>query len=116
MTDHGTSRLPVCADRKHSASQRVANEKAHRNGRAFSKLLVAWGGIEPPTQGFSALIDRFDYVRLQADAAPIKFGVRVSVLLYTLLNFASCVKVFALYPSDVFHSFCKSLCFSPQKL
>jgi hypothetical protein len=42
---------------------------------------VAWGGIEPPTQGFSALIDRFDYVRLQADAAPIKFGVRVFVLL-----------------------------------
>jgi hypothetical protein len=22
-------------------------------------LLVAWGGIEPPTQGFSTLIDRF---------------------------------------------------------
>ena len=78
--------------------------------------MVAWGGIEPPTQGFSALIDRFDYVRLQADAAPIKFGVRVSVLLYTLLNFASCVKVFALYPSDVFYSFFNSLCFSPQKL
>jgi hypothetical protein len=27
---------------------------------------VAWGGIEPPTQGFSTLIDRFDSVRNQA--------------------------------------------------
>jgi hypothetical protein len=24
--------------------------------------LVAWGGIEPPTQGFSTLIDRFETV------------------------------------------------------
>ena len=55
MTDHGTSRFAVCADRNYSASQRVANEKAHHNGWAFSKLLVAWGGIEPPTQGFSVL-------------------------------------------------------------
>jgi hypothetical protein len=29
------------------------NKKAHRYGRAFSPFLVAWGGIEPPTQGFS---------------------------------------------------------------
>jgi hypothetical protein len=25
-------------------------------------LMVAWGGIEPPTQGFSTLIDRFVFV------------------------------------------------------
>ena len=28
--------------------------------------MLAWGGIEPPTQGFSTLIDRFDSVRNQA--------------------------------------------------
>jgi hypothetical protein len=27
--------------------------------------LVAWGGIEPPTQGFSTLIDRFELVVFQ---------------------------------------------------
>ncbi len=32
-----------------------AKQKAHRNGRAFYESLVAWGGIEPPTQGFSIL-------------------------------------------------------------
>ena len=31
----------------------ATNKKAHHNGRAFWELLVAWGGIEPPTQGFS---------------------------------------------------------------
>ena len=45
----------MCADRNYSASQRVANKKARHYGQAFSKLLVAWGGIEPPTQGFSVL-------------------------------------------------------------
>ena len=28
-------------------------------------VLVAWGGIEPPTQGFSTLIDRFEPVHFQ---------------------------------------------------
>jgi hypothetical protein len=46
--------------------------------------MVAWGGIEPPTQGFSTLIDRFDYVRFQAVSVPIKSGVRAFVLFYTL--------------------------------
>ena len=32
------------------------NKKAHHDGRAFSPLLVARGGIEPPTQGFSFLV------------------------------------------------------------
>ena len=75
MTDHGTSRLPVCADRKHSASQRVANEKARHYGQAFSKLLVAWGGIEPPTQGFSTLIDRAKPVVQLAFLFAAAFGV-----------------------------------------
>jgi len=55
MTDHGTSRFEVFADGNHSAGQRATKQKAHHNGRAFSELLVAWGGIEPPTQGFSIL-------------------------------------------------------------
>jgi hypothetical protein len=75
MTDHGTSRLPVCADRKHSASQRVANKKARHYGQAFSKLLVAWGGIEPPTQGFSTLIDRVKPVVQLAFLVTSVFGV-----------------------------------------
>ena len=75
MTDHGTSRLPVCADRKHSASQRVANEKAPHNGRAFSELLVAWGGIEPPTQGFSDSDNRAKPVVQLAFLVTSVFGV-----------------------------------------
>ena len=38
--------------------------------------MVARGGIEPPTQGFSTLIDRFVFVRNQAAAVLIIFRVR----------------------------------------
>jgi hypothetical protein len=40
------------------------------------ELMVAWGGIEPPTQGFSILIDRFVFVQNQADSALAIFCVR----------------------------------------
>ena len=75
MTDHGTSRFAVCADRKHSASQRVTNEKAHHNGRTFSKLLVAWVGIEPTTQGFSDSDNRTKPVVQLAFLVTSVFGV-----------------------------------------
>jgi hypothetical protein len=42
--------------------------------------MVAWGGIEPPTQGFSTLIDRVLPVHFQALAAWLKVGVRFSAL------------------------------------
>jgi hypothetical protein len=38
--------------------------------------MVAWGGIEPPTQGFSTLIDRFVFVQNQAASRLKAFGVR----------------------------------------
>jgi hypothetical protein len=38
--------------------------------------MVAWGGIEPPTQGFSTLIDRFVFVQNQADSELAIFCVR----------------------------------------
>ena len=50
-------------------------QKAHHDGRAFSKLLVAWGGIEPPTQGFSTLIDRVKPVVQLAFLVTSVFGV-----------------------------------------
>jgi len=42
--------------------------------------VVAWGGIEPPTQGFSTLIDRVLPVYFQALAAWLKVGVRFLAL------------------------------------
>jgi hypothetical protein len=50
-------------------------QKAHHDGRAFSKLLVAWGGIEPPTQGFSTLSDRVKPVVQLAFLFTSVFGV-----------------------------------------
>jgi len=50
-------------------------QKAHHDGRAFSKLLVAWGGIEPPTQGFSTLSDRVEPVVQLAFLFAAAFGV-----------------------------------------
>jgi hypothetical protein len=52
-----------------------SKQKAHHDGRAFSKLLVAWGGIEPPTQGFSTLIDRAKPVVQLAFLFAAAFGV-----------------------------------------
>ena len=50
-------------------------QKARHYGQAFSKLLVAWGGIEPPTQGFSTLIDRTQPVLQLAFSFAAAFGV-----------------------------------------
>ena len=50
-------------------------QKARHYGQAFSKLLVAWGGIEPPTQGFSTLIDRAKPVVQLAFLVSSVFGV-----------------------------------------
>jgi hypothetical protein len=41
-------------------------QKAHHDGRAFSPFLVAWGGIEPPTQGFSIQATGSVCIRLSA--------------------------------------------------
>jgi hypothetical protein len=43
---------------------------------SLAGFLVAWGGIEPPTQGFSTLIDRFVFVQNQAASRLKTFGVR----------------------------------------
>jgi hypothetical protein len=40
---------------------------------------VAWGGIEPPTQGFSTLIDRFELVVFQQPNTGQKVGVLLFV-------------------------------------
>jgi len=41
--------------------------------------MVAWGGIEPPTQGFSTLIDRFELVVFQQSNTGQKAGVLLFV-------------------------------------
>ena len=50
-------------------------QKAHHNGRAFEELLVAWGGIEPPTQGFSDSDNRTKPVVQLAFLVTSVFGV-----------------------------------------
>jgi hypothetical protein len=59
-------------------------QKAHHDGRAFSELLVAWGGIEPPTQGFLTLIDRFELVVFQqsntVQIVPLQHGSTIAHL------------------------------------
>jgi hypothetical protein len=53
-------------------------KKPTENSRLWK--LVAWGGIEPPTQGFSTLIDHVLPVHFQALAAWLKVGVRIFAL------------------------------------
>ena len=50
-------------------------QKARHYGQAFSKLLVAWGGIEPPTQGFSNSDNRAKPVVQLAFLVTLVFGV-----------------------------------------
>jgi hypothetical protein len=60
-------------DRNHTFSAAVcakpcvvrAIEKRSTFSPATPYKVVAWGGIEPPTQGFSTLIDRFELVVFQ---------------------------------------------------
>jgi hypothetical protein len=51
--------------------------KKHIGARFLN--LVAWGGIEPPTQGFSTLIDRFELVVFQQSNTGQKAGVLLFV-------------------------------------
>jgi len=66
---------------------------------------VAWGGIEPPTQGFSTLSDRVLPVHFQALTASEKVGARVSAVFYTLKKVHHRAKVFFLFRSFVSPSF-----------
>ena len=59
----------------HTQSIDPTMQKVRHYGRAFSKLLVAWGGIEPPTQGFSTLSDRAKPVEQIAFLFTSAFGV-----------------------------------------
>jgi hypothetical protein len=65
-----------CGQRQHKQQHR----RHLRGYGVLMILLVAWGGIEPPTQGFSTLIDHVLPVHFQALAAWLKVGVRFLAL------------------------------------
>ena len=82
----------------------MSQRKTHHGDGLFK--LVAWGGIEPPTQGFSTLIDRTKPVLQLAFLVTSVFGVlqtsssnsalqRVLKIKNVRFEFAICVSVCA---------------------
>ncbi len=79
----------------------TGNKKAHRIGWAFLMILVAWGGIEPPTRGFSKHPTPVDWLCVRGRSVTV-FRVFPSAALALTELVAELVRPSALHDHQIF--------------